>query len=142
VADGNITEAGELLGRPFSLCGAVEHGDGRGGPELGFPTANLQVDPAQVQPAPGIYAGMVTRASGETFVSAISVGRRPTFYEAAEPLIECYLLDFAGDLYGEVIEVTFVEKLRDELRFDSVEDLIEQMHRDVAETRLVIESRS
>ena len=139
VSEGAVDEAGKLLGRPFSVSGTVEHGDGRGGPELGFPTANLSVDASLAQPGAGIYAGTFTRESGEVFVSAISVGRRPTFYEAAEPLIECYLIDFSGDLYGERVEATFHHKLRDELRFDSVEALIEQMHRDVAQTTQMLE---
>ena len=80
----------------------------------------------------------VTLASQEVVQAAISVGRRPTFYEYADPLIECYLLDFNRDLYGEHLEVTFVEKLRDEQRFETVDALIEQMHRDVAATRTIL----
>ena len=139
VSDGEVEEAAQLLGRPFSISGVVEQGDGRGGPELGFPTANLGLDPSLAQPGPGIYAGTFTRQNGETYVSAISVGRRPTFYEAAEPLIECYLIDFSGDLYGETVEASFQVKLRDELRFDSVEALIEQMHLDVARTKELLQ---
>ncbi len=138
VANGDVKLAAELLGRSFSLRGLVEHGDGRGGPELGFPTANLGIADGLAQPGVGIYAGYVTLSSGEVVQSAISVGRRPTFYEHADPLIECYLLDFDRDLYGQHLEVTFVEKLRDEQRFESVESLIEQMHRDVAATRTIL----
>ncbi len=139
VRDGAVDEAAQLLGRPYSVSGVVEHGDGRGGPELGFPTANLGLDDSAAQPGPGIYAGTFTRENGETYVSAISVGRRPTFYEAAEPLVECYLIDFSGNLYGEVVEVAFHVKLRDELRFDSVEALIEQMHLDVSKTKALLQ---
>jgi len=139
VSDGAVEQARQLLGRPFSVSGRVEHGDGRGGPELGFPTANLGVDASLAQPGPGIYAGTFTRQNGEHYVSAISVGRRPTFYEAADPLIECFLIDFSGDLYGETVEAAFHVKLRDELRFDSVEALIDQMHKDVAKTKELLQ---
>ncbi|MEI6700477.1 MAG: riboflavin biosynthesis protein RibF, partial [Actinomycetota bacterium] len=138
VASGEVRLAAELLGRSFSLRGMVEHGDGRGGPELGFPTANLGIADGLAQPGVGIYAGYVTLTSGEVVQSAISVGRRPTFYEHADPLIECYLLDFDRDLYGQQLEVTFVEKLRDEQRFETVDALIDQMHRDVEATRTIL----
>jgi riboflavin kinase/FMN adenylyltransferase len=140
VAEGDVVGAAQLLSRPHEVRGPVVHGDGRGGPELGFPTANLQIGEDIALPADGIYAGYFTRADGTAHQAAISVGRRPTFYEpgTASVLVEAYLLGFDGDLYGEAGRVSFVRRLRGEERFDSVEALIEQMHADVAETERVL----
>ncbi|MGH9086944.1 MAG: bifunctional riboflavin kinase/FAD synthetase [Acidimicrobiales bacterium] len=136
LAEGEVTAAAALLGRPYRLRGTVVVGDRRGGSELGFPTANLAHPDDMVVPGVGIYAGRYRRAGGEEHTAAISVGRRPTFYtEPQPPLVEAHLLDFGVDIYGEQGEVAFVEKLRDEERFDRVEDLVAQMHRDVARTR-------
>jgi riboflavin kinase/FMN adenylyltransferase len=91
-------------------------------------------------PKVGIYAGWYLRPDGSRHQAAISLGHRPTFHEATgTPLLEAYLLEFEGDLYGERAKVAFVERLRDELRFDSVDDLVAQMHRDVEATRTVLE---
>jgi riboflavin kinase/FMN adenylyltransferase len=140
VAAGAVEEAATLLGRPHEVRGPVVHGDGRGGPELGFPTANVELAEDIARPADGIYAGYYIRPDGTRYEAAISVGRRPTFYEpgTASVLVEAYLLDFEGDLYGELGRVSFVRRLRDELQFDSVEALIAQMHQDVAEARRVL----
>ena len=104
-----MAAAAQLLGRPHEVRGPVVRGDGRGGPELGFPTANVAVDDDIALPADGIYAGYFTRADGSVHPSAISVGRRPTFYEpgTAPVLVEAYLLHFDGDLYGEAARVSF-----------------------------------
>jgi riboflavin kinase/FMN adenylyltransferase len=114
----------------------VVRGDGRGGPELGYPTANVAV-PDEIQlPGDGIYAGWYERPDGLVHPAAISVGRRPTFYDHADTsLLEAYLLDFRGDLYGERAKVRFVARLRGEQRFDSVDALIAQMTQDVEATR-------
>jgi riboflavin kinase/FMN adenylyltransferase len=143
IAAGDVAGAAELLGRPHEVRGPVVRGDGRGGPELGFPTANLAVDDDIALPADGIYAGYFTRADGSVHPSAISVGRRPTFYEPgiAPVLVEAYVLHFDGDLYGEPARVSFVEHLRPEQRFDSVEALIAQMKADVEETERVLADR-
>jgi riboflavin kinase/FMN adenylyltransferase len=143
IAAGDVAGAAELLGRPHEVRGPVVRGDGRGGPELGFPTANLAVDDDIALPADGIYAGYFTRADGSVHPSAISVGRRPTFYEpgTAPVLVEAYVLHFDGDLYGEPARVSFVEHLRPEQRFDSVEALIAQMKADVEETERVLADR-
>jgi riboflavin kinase / FMN adenylyltransferase len=140
VAAGNVRGAAALLGRPHEVRGPVVHGDGRGGPELGFPTANLQVPTDIALPADGIYAGRYRRADGSVHRAAIAVGRRPTFYEpdTASVLVEAYLLAFEGDLYGELGRVSFVERLRDEQKFDSLDALIAQMHQDVAATERVL----
>ena len=87
-------------------------------------------------PADGIYAGLFERAAGTVHPTALSLGRRPTFYQQAHAsLLECYLLDFEGDLYDEHVKVRFTQRLRGEKRFGSVEALVEQMHADVAATR-------
>ncbi|MDQ1374983.1 MAG: riboflavin kinase / adenylyltransferase, partial [Actinomycetota bacterium] len=114
----------------------VMRGDGRGGPELGYPTANVAV-PSEIQlPSDGIYAGWYERPDGTVHAAAISLGRRPTFYaEGGDLLLEAYLLDFDGDLYGERAKVRFVTRLRGEQRFDSVDALIAQMGQDVEATR-------
>ena len=136
LAEGRVEEAAQLLGRPHEVRGVVVRGDGRGGPELGYPTANVAV-PAEIQlPGDGIYAGWYERPNGSVHPAAISVGRRPTFYEdGADLLLEAYLLDFDGDLYGERAKVRFVARLRGEQRFDSVDALIAQMDQDVEATR-------
>jgi riboflavin kinase/FMN adenylyltransferase len=139
VADGDVTGAAALLGRPHQVRGEVVHGDGRGGAELGFPTANVAVPAEIALPGLGIYAGRYRRPDGAVHPAAISVGNRPTFYDRAPgPLVEAYLLDFDGDLYGEEARVSFVERLREERRFDRVEDLVAQMGRDVLQARALL----
>lgn len=139
VAQGNVAEAAELLGRPHQVRGEVVHGDNRGGAELGFPTANLEISPTIAVPATGIYAAWYHRPGGERHPAAVSVGRRPTFYgDAGELLVEAFLLDFTGDLYGEMGGISFVSRLRNELAFDSADALVEQMDRDVTNARQIL----
>jgi riboflavin kinase/FMN adenylyltransferase len=138
--EGDVAGAAALLGRPHEIRGVVEHGDSRGGEELGFPTANLMI-PDDIQlPAVGIYAGWFERADGTVVPTAMSLGHRPTFYDRPQgaPLLECHLLDFEGDLYGEAVKVRFVERLRGEVRFDSVDALVAQMQADVDRTRQLL----
>ena len=106
--EGRVDEAASLLGRHHEVRGVVRHGDARGR-KLGFPTANVAV-PAEIQlPADGIYAGWFEDAGGDVHSAAISLGRRPTFYEEADvSLLEAHLLDFDGDLYGQLARVRFV----------------------------------
>jgi len=140
VADGDLGLTRDLLGRPFDLEGVVEHGDHRG-KGLGVPTANVMPDEALVRPPRGVYAGRA-RVGNLWYAAAINVGVNPTFGgdESNTPIrVETYLLDFDSDLYGESIRVEFWERLRDELRFDSKEALIEQMHRDIDQTRSLTE---
>jgi riboflavin kinase / FMN adenylyltransferase len=134
LAVGDVAGAAELLGRPHELEGTVVRGDGRGR-ALGYPTANLAVDADLVIPAIGIYAGTWTRPTGASAIAAISVGRRPTFYEDGELLVEAYLCDVDADLYGERSRLEFVERLRGEQKFDSVDDLVAQITRDVDASR-------
>lgn len=136
IAAGEVEEGARLLGAPFQLRGEVTHGDKRGR-ELGFPTANLIPDDALVCPGHGIYACL---ADGHP--AAVSIGVRPTFKTGRIELIEAYLLDFEGDLYGRTLRLDFLARLRGERRFDSAEALVEQMHRDVEETRVVAASRT
>ena len=120
VGAGRVEEAAVLLGRPHQVRGEVVHGDHRGGAELGFPTANVDVPDGICLPAAGIYAGWYERPDGSAWKAAMSVGRRPTFYGTrGDLLVEAFLLDFAGDLYGEEARVSFVSRLRDELAFDT-----------------------
>jgi riboflavin kinase / FMN adenylyltransferase len=138
LAEGDVAGASALLGRPHEVRGVVERGDARGR-DLGFPTANVSVPAEILLPADGIYAGWYLRAEGSRVPAAISLGRRPTFYEAAEKsLLEAHLLDFSGDLYGERARVQFISRLRGEERFDRVEDLVAQMEKDVAATRAAL----
>jgi len=131
---GDVSGAAELLGRPHQVRGRVVRGDGRGGSVLGFPTANVELPVQIAVPGTGIYAGWYTHPDGTADAAAISVGRRPTFYPpehgGAPELVEAYLLDFEGDLYDQVARVSFVERLRDERRFDRMEDLVAQMTQD------------
>lgn len=134
VSEGSVGSAAELLGRPFRLAGSVVHGAGRGGAELGFPTANLEIHPLACLPGLGVYAGWWLW-DGRRIPGAVNVGIRPTFTPDPEPVVEIHLLDFSGDLYGATGEIEFHSRLRDELRFSSAEELVEQMREDVAETR-------
>lgn len=137
---GDVAGAAELLGRHHEVRGTVEHGDERGGKELGFPTANVALPPEIQLPAIGIYAGWLERADGSVHPTSISLGHRPTFYERPEglPLLECHVLDFSDDLYGEDVRVRFVAWLRGEERFDSVEALVAQIGADVEQTRALL----
>jgi riboflavin kinase/FMN adenylyltransferase len=135
---GDVAEAARILGRPHEVRGTVEHGDARGR-ELGFPTANVAVPERVCLPADGVYAGLFTAAGGVPRAAAISLGRRPTFYaEAGMRLLEAYVLDFDGDLYDQAASVAFLQHLRAQERFADVDDLVAQMHRDVAETRRLV----
>ena len=144
LAKGDVAAAARLLGRPprpYEVRGTVIEGDRRGR-ELGFPTANLAVPSRICLPADGIYAGTFVGGDGIERPAAISLGRRPTFYEhISASLLEAYVLDFDGDLYGQYVKVRFVERLRGEERFDTVEALVEQMQRDVEAARDVLGRR-
>ncbi|MGH2964206.1 MAG: bifunctional riboflavin kinase/FAD synthetase [Solirubrobacterales bacterium] len=129
VAAGEVETATSCLGAPFLLEGSVVEGDGRGR-TLGFPTANLVPSDELVSPGHGVYAAF---ANGRP--AAVNVGVRPTFETGRGLLVEAYLIDFEGDLYGQTLRVAFIARLRGERRFPSVEDLIAQMHRDVDEAR-------
>jgi riboflavin kinase/FMN adenylyltransferase len=131
VAEGEVESAATMLGRLHQVRGPVLHGDGRGGPELGCPTANVHVPDAMALPAVGIYAGFYEDDEVGRWPAAISIGRRPTFYASADPLVEVHAIGFDGDLYGHSARVSFLSHLRPEERFDSIEALIAQMQRDI-----------
>ena len=126
---GEVAEAAALLGAPYQLRGEVVHGDERGR-ELGFPTANLVPEEALACPGHGVYACLADGAP-----AAVSIGVRPTFQTGRGELIEAYVLDFDGDLYGRELRLDFLARLRGERRFETAEALIEQMHSDVQHTR-------
>ena len=135
VLGGAVEYAGRLLGAPFALAGEVVHGDQRGR-ELGFPTANLVPPDGFVVPGHGVYAARVTvDGSGDAIASAVNVGVRPQFQTGRGELIEAFLIDWTGDIYGSRIQIEFIKRLRGERRFPSVEALVEQMHDDVDEAR-------
>jgi riboflavin kinase/FMN adenylyltransferase len=134
VLAGEVTEANRLLGASFELRGAVVHGDARGR-ELGFPTANLVPDETLACPGHGVYACVAESERFGTRAAAVSIGVRPTFNTGRGELIEAYIVDFDGDLYGSQLRLRFLTRLRGERRFEDPEALIEQMHRDVQRTR-------
>jgi riboflavin kinase/FMN adenylyltransferase len=138
LTDGDLDAANHTLGRAFVLRGAVVHGDARGG-DLGFPTANLATAQRQLLPAVGIYAGAARLADATWRPAAISVGTRPQFYEAGDVLVEVHLPGFDGDLYDSQLDVAFVRRLRGEMTFSSVEELIGQIDRDVHQTEGIFE---
>jgi riboflavin kinase/FMN adenylyltransferase len=164
VAAGDVDRAERFLGAPFELRGEVVHGDERGR-ELGFPTANLIPDERFVCPGHGVYACLadipttVFSAAGggehslrsatsspasalaDALPAAVSIGVRPTFITGRGELIEAYLLDFDGDLYGRALRLQFLRRLRGERRFDTRGSLVEQMHRDVQHARELVRER-
>ena len=132
VAAGEVATATEFLGSPFMLEGEVVEGD-QVGRNLGIPTANIVPADGLVCPGHGIYAAW---AHGHP--AAVNVGVRPTFDTGRGLLVEAYLIDFDGDLYGQTLRVAFVERLRGERRFDSVDALVDQMGQDVEQARRVL----
>ena len=137
LVDGSVADAAKKLGRNFAIIGTVVKGDRRGR-TLGFPTANIEVRPHMAIPGNGIYA---TRAfvNGEGYLAATSIGTRPTF-DGRGRTIEAYLLGFDSNLYNMELRLEFVQRLRDELKFDSVDALLEQMELDVEQTRTLLQA--
>jgi riboflavin kinase/FMN adenylyltransferase len=133
IAAGDVKRAAEFLGGPFLFEGEVVSGDRRGR-ELGMPTANLVPDEAYVCPAHGVYA-----AIANDLPAAVNVGVRPTFDTGRGLLVEAHLVGFEGDLYGQRLRIAFLERLRGEERFDSVDALVEQMQADVLDAQRIAE---
>jgi len=134
VATGNVSEAAKLLGYNYSMSGPVIHGDGRGR-SINLPTANIDYPKQKVIPANGIYVCWGTIGE-EKIMAATNIGFNPTFTpERKIPSLEAYLLDFDRDIYGVEVKLEFVARLRDELKFNSVESLLEQIHDDINRTR-------
>ena len=135
VAAGEVKEAAEFLGGPFLFEGEVVEGDKRGR-TLGMPTANLVPDDAYVHPGHGVYAAF---ANGRP--AAVNVGVRPTFDTGRGLLVEAHLIDIDGDLYGQTLRIAFVERMRGEKRFETVDELVEQMNRDVEQAAATVSGR-
>jgi riboflavin kinase/FMN adenylyltransferase len=140
VRQGEVVHATRLLGRPPWLDGTVVRGFARGR-ALGVPTANLRWTPGRVVPAPGIYAGfgILGDGDGERYPAAISVGGNPTFGDVDGTVVEAHLIGFDGDAYDRPLRLEFTRFLRHELAFESVEELVEQMWRDIETARKLAE---
>jgi len=132
VAAGDVETAAHFLGAPYMLEGEVVSGDRRGR-ELGFPTANIVPADHLAHPSHGVYA-----AWAHGHMAAVNVGVRPTFDTGRGLLVEAYLIDFDGDLYGETLRIAFARRLRGERRFENAEMLVEQMNRDVSDARRIL----
>jgi riboflavin kinase / FMN adenylyltransferase len=154
LAGGDVRAAAALLGRAYAVEGTVVRGDGRGGRELGIPTANLAVAGDLALPANGVYAGHLTEDAGGAdspghppgvprtapLPAAISVGVNPQFHRSGLR-VEAHVLDFDGDLLGARVSVSFEHRLRDEAAFPTVEDLVDQIHQDIRHTRRLLRQR-
>lgn len=126
---GDVLKANELLGRQLCLDGVVVKGEGRG-KKIGFPTANIQISPDSIVPKLGVY---VTRTlyKGMKFKSITNIGKNPTFKDSDQVTIETNIFNFDSDIYGESIHIEFIDRVRDEKRFPTVTDLVEQIRKDV-----------
>ena len=129
LADGDMGKVMRLLGRPFSLPGKVTRGEHRG-TGLGFPTVNLSIDAKMAIPPDGVYA---TRAyiDGQEFQAMTNIGRRPSFGDSNERTIEAYIVNYSQDIYGKDVKMEIIRRLREEKRFDSIEELKKQISEDV-----------
>jgi riboflavin kinase/FMN adenylyltransferase len=141
LAGGEIDSATRMLGRAHEVRGVVIEGDQRGR-TIGFPTANVNIPAGMCLPSDGVYAGIYRRPDGSEHSCAINLGRRPTFYANQDySLLEAYLLDFTGDLYGEEAAVQFVAFLRSEKQFGGLDELKEQLVKDIESARAAVLAR-
>ena len=146
VAAGEVKEAAEFLGGPFLFEGEVVEGDRRGR-TLGMPTANLVPDDAYVCPGHGVYAAWAhpiayaAEPRAPVYPAAVNVGVRPTFDTGRGLVVEAHLIEFDGDLYGQTLRIAFVERMRGEKRFETVDELVEQMNRDVEQAAATVSRR-
>jgi len=148
ITAGDVEQANKLLGRDYSMAGPVEAGE-KVGRQLGFPTANIGVEPNKLIPALGAYAGRARLVpppapagegrggGGEEFIAALSVGYRPTF-GGTQLRVEAFLLDFEGDLYQQRLELRFGRYLHPDIKFPTTDDLVRQLHQDVADSRRIV----
>jgi riboflavin kinase/FMN adenylyltransferase len=134
---GEMEEATQLMGREYAMAGPVEAGD-KVGRRLGFPTANIGIEPNKLVPALGAYAGRAVAEEG-AFTAALSVGYRPTF-GGTQLRVEAFLLDFEGDLYQRRLELRFVRYLHPDITFPTTDELVQQLRHDVADTRRIVKS--
>ncbi len=132
LATGDLAAAEQLLGRPYSMCGRVAHGDKRGR-QIGFPTANIYLH-RQVSPLQGVYAIKLYGLGSQVYTGVANLGNRPTF-DGTKTLLEVHLFNFAQDIYGRYVEVEFVRKIRDEQRFESFAALKQQISTDAAQAQ-------
>ena len=147
LSGGDVALATDFMGRPFSVIAPIERGAGRGGKELGYPTANQYASDTSAVPADGVYAGWLTiiddgeidgdMQPGVRYPAALSVGTNPTFGDARRS-VESFVLDRDADLYGRMARVEFVGKVRDMVKFNSVDELLDNMARDVETTREIL----
>ncbi len=136
IREGEIKEAGKLLGRPFEIAGKVVQGENRG-KSLGFPTSNLEVPLEMIDIKPGVYVCKAI-VKDQIWSAVTNIGFRPTFNEGLEfPRIEAHLLDFSGELYGEDLNLIFIDRLRDERKFSTVGELTDQINKDIELTRRI-----
>jgi len=137
LSEGNVRKASQILGRPSTLTGPVQYGDGRGR-TIGIPTANLEVWADQVLPAVGVYACLVV-ANRSTWSAVTNIGYRPTFDQSRPTLrVETHLLDFSDNIYDEEIRISFVDRLRGEQRFSGIEALVAQIQIDINHARNIL----
>jgi riboflavin kinase/FMN adenylyltransferase len=138
LADGDMKKVLNLVGRSFSLNGRVTSGAGRG-VELGFPTANLDIDPGQALPAEGVYATWAY-INAQAYQSMTNIGRQPTF-GGSQRVVEVHILDFHSNLYGRELKIDLIERLRGEKQFDTPEELKKQITEDIKRGRAILSSR-
>ncbi|MCO5234468.1 MAG: bifunctional riboflavin kinase/FAD synthetase [Chitinophagales bacterium] len=130
LSKGNIEDANTWLAHPFTIYGEVIHGD-KIGRTIGFPTANIQInDPYKLIPATGVYAVWV-ELNGEKFKGALSISKRPTVREDGDLRVEVYIIDFDRDIYGENLKLIFQNFIRSDIRFDNIQDMVKQIHKDI-----------
>lgn len=132
---GDLAKANAFLGRAYTVGGSVVHGEKRGR-QIGFPTANLDVWPEQILPQHGVYACWA-RLGTEVFMAVTNIGKRPTF-AGHDVTVEAHLLDFERDIYGQYVELTFIKRLRGEIKFSGIDALISQIRQDVADGRRIL----
>jgi riboflavin kinase/FMN adenylyltransferase len=137
ITAGDVDRANKLLAREYARAGPVEAGE-KVGRRLGFPTANIAVEPNKLIPALGAYAGRARAPEGD-FVAALSVGYRPTF-GGTQLRVEAFLLDFEGDLYQQRLELRFIRYLHPDIKFPGTDELVQQLKQDVADTRRIVDS--
>ena len=140
LAGGDIEAVNTMLGRHYEVRGEVVQGDQRGR-TIGFPTANIAFEAGRAWPAKGVYAAWTTLGDGQRVATAVNIGLRPTFHQHADqPLLEAHLLDFDEDLYGQNLQVEFVGFLRSERRFSGIDEIAEQLKKDVEHARTVLQN--
>jgi len=139
LADGDMKKVLNLVGRPFSLNGRVTSGAGRG-VGLGFPTANLDIDPRQALPAEGVYATWAY-IDAQAYQSMTNIGNQPTF-GGSQRVVEVHILDYHNNLYGRKLRIDLIERLRDEKQFDTPEELKKQIAEDIKQGRAILSSHS